>query len=271
MISIAKFLSELFNLFDILLRGENEKMNDEQKISVAEAVRFVISKNQSLIECLSEGLVNYTWLAERIADEVARISGRKRVNLDAIKAALIRYEEELKKEKSALMKSVGKVLAKSTLELQNDIVVLTVKKYTVERKLNEILEAASRSRFFNFTQGKKSYTFVISEEDEGAIEKMMEKDDVLDKVEKQSALIMISPYDIMFTPGVVNFLTRLMYLSNINITQIMSCYTDTILIINKDDSVKAFKLLQDVIEQQRSIEGNQSLGSETESTKNGKL
>jgi len=231
-----------------------KKMTDEQKISIAEAVRFVVSKNQSLIECLSEGLVNYTWLAEKIADEVAKISERKRVNLDAIKAALIRYEEELKKEKQALMKSVGKVLAKSTLELQNDITVLTVKKYTVERKLKEILEVASRSRFFNFTQGKKSYTFVISQEDEENVERMIEREDVLDKVEKQSALVMISPYDIMFTPGVVNFLTRLMYLNGINITQIMSCYTDTILIISKDDSVKAFKLLQDVIEQQRAVE-----------------
>lgn len=231
-----------------------KKMTDEQKISIAEAVRFVVSKNQSLIECLSEGLVNYTWLAEKIADEVAKISERKRVNLDAIKAALIRYEEELKKEKQALMKSVGKVLAKSTLELQNDITVLTVKKYTVERKLKEILEVASRSRFFNFTQGKKSYTFVISQEDEENVERMIEREDILDKVEKQSALVMISPYDIMFTPGVVNFLTRLMYLNGINITQIMSCYTDTILIISKEDSVKAFKLLQDVIEQQRAVE-----------------
>lgn len=242
-------------------------MSDDQKISVAEAVRFVVSKNQSLIECLSEGLVNYTWLAEKIANEVARVAGRRRVNLDAIKAALIRYEEELKKEKSALMKSVGKVLAKSTLELQNDIVVLTVKKYTVERKLNEILEVASHSRFFNFTQGKKSYTFVISEEDESSVEKMIDKEDILDKVGRQSALIMISPYDIMFTPGVVNFLTRLMYLSNINITQIMSCYTDTILIISKDDSVKAFKLLQDVIEQQRNAEERMNHGLKDEESK----
>ncbi|MEM0021607.1 MAG: hypothetical protein QW039_03545 [Fervidicoccaceae archaeon] len=229
-------------------------MPEEQKMSVAEAVRFIVSKNQSMMECLSEGLVNYTWLAEKIADEVAKAAGRKRVNLDAIKAALIRYEEELKKEKAALMKSVGSVLARSTLELQNDISVLTVKKYTVERKLKEILEVASKSRFFNFTQGKKSYTLVISEEDVDSIEKILEKEDIMDKVNGQSALIMISPYDIMFTPGVVNFLTRLMYLNSINITQIMSCYTDTILIISKADSVRALKLLQDVIEQQRVIE-----------------
>jgi len=236
-------------------------MPKEQKTTIAEAVRFVISKNQSLIECLSEGLVNYTWLAERIADEVAKIAGRKRVNLDAIKAALIRYEDDLRKEKTSLMKSVGKVLAKSTLELQNDISVLTIKKFTVEKKLNDILEAASKARFFNFSQGKKSYTLVISEEDVMNIERLVDKDDLMDKVNGQSALVMISPYEIITTPGVVNFLTRLMYLNSINITQIISCYTDTILIINKFDSVKAFKLLQEVIEQQRTLERSSIEGS----------
>lgn len=228
--------------------------NKSEKISIAEAVRFVISKNQSYLECLSKGLVNYTWLAESIKDEVLLLTGRKKINIDAIKAALIRYEEELKKEQEALSKSIDEVLSRSTFELQNDISVLTINKYSVERKIKEILEVASRARFFNFTQGKKTYTIVISSEDVKLILSAIDKEDLLDRVDGQSALIIISPYEIMTTPGVINYITRLMYIAGINLTQIMSCYTDTILIIDKSNAIKALKLIQDVIEQQRLIE-----------------
>ncbi len=232
------------------------KQKQEDTISVAEAVRTIVSNNASLLECLSDGLVNYTWVAESIMEEVKKLTGRKRVNIDAIKAALIRFEEELKHEKKQLIRDIGKILAKSTVELQNDISVVTVKKYTVEQRINEIITLASDSRFFNFTQGKKSYTIVLSTEDVPRLLNELEEKDVLDRVDEQSAIILISPYEIMTTPGVVNYLTRLFYRAGINITQIISCYTDTILIINRKDSVKAIQILQDSIEKNRQLNIN---------------
>ncbi len=227
--------------------------SSEEKPSTAEAVRIVISENLPYFECLADEVVNYTWLAEKIADDVKKITGKSKVNIDAVKAALIRFQQELKKEKRELYNKVYTIIAKSTLELQNDITIITVRKEAIEKALSKILTTASEARFFNLTQGKKIFNILISSEDEEKITSVLDSSDLVDRVDGQSAILIISPYEIMNTPGVIEYITRLMYVNGINITQIISCYTDTLLIISSKQVVKAFEVLQKSITDSRKL------------------
>ncbi len=227
----------------------------DDQISVAEAVRTIVSSNLSLLNCLREGIVNYTWLSEKIKDDVAKLTGRKKVNIDAIKAALIRFQEELGKEYETQEHDIAKVLYRSTVELQNDITIITVKKSLIERIFKDIFELAGEARFFNLTQGKKTYTIVISSEDVPQLLDKIDPKNVLDKVDNQSAIVLISPYEIMTTPGFIGYLTRVLYTGGINITQVISCYTDTIIILDSKQSVKALEIIQRSIEYSRKIVG----------------
>ncbi len=226
--------------------------NKQEKPSIAESVRNILDNDPVLMECLEEDVINYTWLSEKIIDKIRILSGKEKISLDAVKAAIIRYQLEIKK-KDRKEHLVPKVIAKSTIEMQDDIVVITINKHAIEKIIKELLEIGHNARFFNLTQGKKTYTIVISEEDVANILDKIDKKEIRDLVKNQSAILMLSPYDIMTTPGVINQVTRLLYRQGINITQIISCYTDTILLINKNDSIKAYKALRDAIETSRTI------------------
>lgn len=226
---------------------------DEEKITVADAVRVAVTNKASYLECLRDGIVNYTWLAEKIMSDVERITKKKKVNIDAVKAALIRFQQDLQQEELEQKKTVGHVISKSTTELQNDISVITMKKEVVERKFDQLFKLASEARFFNLNQGKKVYTIVISSEDVPELLRIFDDKEVLDKLDDQSAIIIISPYEIVNTPGVVSFITRLLYVNGVNLTQLNSSYTDTILILPKDQALKAYNILRETIEDFRQI------------------
>lgn len=226
---------------------------DEEKITVADAVRIAVTNKASYLECLRDGVVNYTWLAEKIMNDVERITKKKKVNIDAVKAALIRFQQDLQQEETTQRTTVGYIISKSTTELQNDISVITMKKEVVERKFEQLFKLAGEARFFNLNQGKKVYTIVISSEDVSELLRVFDEKEVLDKLDNQSAIIIISPYEIVNTPGVVSFITRLLYVNGVNITQLNSSYTDTILILPKEQALKAYHILEETIEEFRSM------------------
>jgi hypothetical protein len=88
---------------------------------------------------------------------------------------------------------------------------------------------------------------MISSEDCHFVTRYFGEDDLLDALETQSAITLISPRQIITTPGVINYISSLMYRAGVNLTQIVSCYTDTIMIVDKKDSINAMKALQESI------------------------
>jgi len=226
---------------------------EEAKVTVADAVRIAVTNRASYLECLRDGIVNYTWLAEKIMKDVESITKRKKVNIDAVKAALIRFQQDLQQEEAAQRSSVGLVMSKSTIELQNDISVVTMKKEVVEKRLDQLFQLAREARFFNLNQGKRVYTIVISSEDVGELLKLFGPGEVLDRIDNQSAIVIISPYEIVTTPGVVSFITRLLYINGVNLIQLNSSYTDTILIVPKEQSLKAYEIIRESIEEFREM------------------
>lgn len=233
-------------------RQRNEK-GEEERITVADAVRIAVSGKAPFLECLREGVVNYTWLAERIMSEVERLVEKRRVSIDAIKAALIRFQQALQEEGERVRTTVCDVVARSTIELQNDISVVTFRKEAFERKTEQIFRVASEARFFNLNQGKRVYTVVISSENVSPLLSGLDARDVLDRIDDQAAIVMISPYEIVKTPGVVSFITRLLYVNGVNITQLNSSHTDTIIIVPKELSLKAYEVLKRAIEEFRRL------------------
>ncbi|WP_234394346.1 ACT domain-containing protein [Thermococcus piezophilus] len=63
----------------------------------------------------------------------------------------------------------------------------------------------------------------------------------------QTALTIISPGRIIETPGVVAFMTSALSSNGINITQVISCYKDTIFVIDRKDTPKAYQILEELI------------------------
>ncbi len=220
-------------------------MSDQ--ISIAEATRRVVQVHPSILDGIKQGIVNYSALAELIRDRVLRLANRKSVQIDAIKMALMRYAEELKETRKVLEANISKIIAGSELELKNDVTVITVHQHALINKFNELTKFVEGSRFFQIIQGTKTFTIAAHQNLLPSIVELIEEKNIITTNKNQSALILISPPEIIETPGIVAYVSNLFATHNINITQFMSCHLDTIFIISRKDSITAYKLLEERI------------------------
>ncbi|CAD5243963.1 DUF7523 family protein [Thermococcus camini] len=210
------------------------------KPSIAEIVRDEIMRRLFVRECMRLGIVNYSALARiLIADSGLDAS------IPAVKMALIRLGEELRDERSLLEERVGSVVGNSIIELQSDVSVITVSKEHLVRAVKDLLEIMSKSRFFQLTQTRDTFTIVIASEDEAKVLGLVKE--VVGILRDQTALTVVSPEDIIETPGVVVFMTSALAANGINITQVISCHKDTIFVIDREEAPRAYQVLERII------------------------
>ncbi|HIH71966.1 MAG: hypothetical protein XD43_0930 [Thermococcales archaeon 44_46] len=215
-----------------------------EKKSIMEIVREEIMRRPVIQECIRLGIVNYSALARLLIGELGLA-----FSVPAVKMALIRLGEELKGEKSVLESRVRKVIGGSIIELQSDVSVVTLPKEGVSGIMEKISAIMGESRFFQLTQGRETFTVVISSEDEEKVLSLAR--DVIEILREQTALTIVSPEGIISTPGVVAFMASALSLNGINITQVISCYKDTIFVIDRRDAPRAYQLLEELIRRMR--------------------
>ncbi|AIF68752.1 hypothetical protein PAP_01560 [Palaeococcus pacificus DY20341] len=216
----------------------------EEKKSITDIIRDEIMRRPFVKECMSLGIINYSALARLLIEELSLNS-----STPAIKMALIRLSEELKREKSFLEGRVRDVIGDSIIELQSDVSVITISKERIAKVMKNIPGIMSESRFFQLTQGRETFTIVIASEDE---EKVLDlAKEAVSILRDQTAVTIISPEEIIETPGVVAFMTSALSSNGINITQVISCYKDTIFVINRKNAPKAYQILEELIRRMR--------------------
>ena len=205
---------------------KNNVINETK--SIAMEVREFIANQPFIMDAIRQGIVNYTALAKIIKKEITVGS------IEAIKVAIIREKENIAKNQSVQKEKILKLLKKTKVNLQDKISVIITKKeidlpHIVVANLGEVfvyvVDQIQMHKYESLNNGKKDDSILL-------IEKNL------------IALILKSPEEIKDIPGVVAFLSQLLASKNINIKEFISCYTDTIIILEFKDALKAFSLLQ---------------------------
>ncbi|AAL81836.1 ACT domain-containing protein [Pyrococcus furiosus DSM 3638] len=223
---------------------------EEEKPSIAKLVKEYIETKPCIRELMILGIVNYSALARFIEGEFKK-KGIK-ASTGAIKMALIRLGEELSEERSGFEKAIKNVISKTVIQLQSDLVVITARRDIVLSKIKELVEVAKDSRFFQLTQGIETFTIAMANEEKEKILELL-KGGIIDVQEGQTAILLISPLAIINTPGIVAFITTALAVNGINITQIISCYKDTILLVDRRNAPSAYTILEDLIIKMREL------------------
>ena len=218
----------------------------QESRGVSRAVHDLLLSKPVLLTALSMGVVNYSALARALKGEVERRLGRE-VSEAAVKVALIRLREQL--STSLAGESVLKVVAESATTLVDDVGLVTVRA-SDPLALASLLSGV-RARLLQITQGVNTLTIVTdSEVLEGLLRKVNPR--TVEAVYKeQAAVILVSPREIITTPGVMAYLTTLLALNGINITQVISTHTDTLFILGRNEAIEAYSLLRSVIDDAR--------------------
>jgi len=97
-------------------------------------------------------------------------------------------------------------------------------------------------------QALTTITIIMDNESFEYIKKLVDERHIVHVMRDQVAVIIVSPIEIIETPGVLAYITSILARNNVNIVQVASCHTDTVLIISKNDLVRTFQLLNEVIE-----------------------
>lgn len=202
-------------------------------------VRTYLDQHPSLRDCLRDSVINYSRLARKIAQELGI---QKKTSMEAVLIACRRYAQNLQGEKTRERK-IREILQKSSIELKNRMTVFVIEKrvYTdelavIERRLRKHAEV------FYAIEGSAAFTLILpSHHREGLIRII---GNGLIKETGNCALINIrSPEEIELVSGIVAYLYSCFSERGINIIETMSCWTDTMFIIEEKDAAQALQIL----------------------------
>jgi aspartokinase len=191
-------------------------------MTIAQNVRSYLRNKPYLLEALEKGIVNLSELSRQIQKEL------EIDNMSAVKAALRRFSEELQKHKQKREEKVLEVLKRSAMALYDrKAVVITTKEIDTKTGMKvDLLDKV---------------VYLLDRSD------MPERISALVKHDNCTMIVMHSPEELEATPGVVAFLTTLLSEQNVNIIEFISCWTETIIVVEKTDSLKAYEVLSNLI------------------------
>ena len=191
-------------------------------MTIANNVRSYLRNKPYLLEALEKGIVNLSELSRQIQAEL------KTSNTSAVKAALRRFAEELQRHKQKREEKVLQVLKRSGMAVYDrKSVMITNKEIDVDNALKVDL--------------LNKHVYLLDRSD------LPESASALVKHEDCTMIVVHSPEELENTPGVVAFLATLLAEQNVNIIEFISCWTETIMVVEKKDSLKAYEILSNMV------------------------
>ena len=209
-------------------------------MSITKLTESYILEHPSIKDCLKNGLINYSSLSRRIASEL-NLSIKN--DFDAILIACRRLKRKLKQEETFENK-ILKLLKQSKVEVKNKVMAIVLEKdIFFENLFNLEKEIKKRKEIFRVIESASGITIITSEEFMDLIKKYF-KNKIIIENKNLAEITIKSPEDIETTPGTYAYLCSLFGENNINIVETLSCWTDTIFLVDEKDVGKVINLLR---------------------------
>jgi aspartokinase len=210
--------------------------------SVSACVKKIIDRTPFLYEMLIQGILSYSNYAESIHETVESMHG-KEVKSSAIVMAIRRYADDLRKKDTE----------QKTYDIHYEIVMKTnifdinlVRCDSIMDKLGKLYNAVSPTKgdFLNITLGSHEVSMSVSEKYKHLVDELVRDEQVLATMEDLVALSLVFSGDFMSTPGIVYEAVRKLAWEEINVNEIISTMNELTFVIRREDSMKAFTVLQ---------------------------
>jgi hypothetical protein len=221
-----------------------------QKESIAERTRVYIDAHPSVKDCISKDLINYSSLARLIMKDL----GIK--NEEAVMIACRRYAVKLSKRDHE--RDILRILANSRLEVKTKICIVTAKNdWTVLQRLETVFQKLINEKaIMQVIQGAQAITVIADEKLKNEVVNAVGRENILKVRQDLVEITVKSPERIVETSGVFAFLASNLAENNVNVVETVSCYTDSIFIVNEADMIYGYSILTKVIENAEQVEEN---------------
>jgi hypothetical protein len=214
----------------------------KEKLSAAELTRQYIDRHPSIKDCISKDLVNYSSLSRLIMKEL----GVK--NEEAVLAASRRYAMKLAKTDNE--GAIIKVFEASRLELKTKICIVVAKnEWIVLKNLEDVVKRIlGEKSTMQVLQSTNAITVISEDKHLPTIMRAIGQDHIISVKENLGEITLKSPPTIEETSGAFAYIMGMLSEQGINLLEAVSCYTDTIFIVSREDMMRAFDILSSCIE-----------------------
>lgn len=212
--------------------------------SVPAAVRVIILRNRTTYEALRLGIVNYHALAAVLKPDVDRLLG-KEVSTNTIVVAIKRFTDSQVEETE--FTDAIKVLRGSKLSLTGGYADLTVQADESETTsiLEKLYQLAPELRSRPSIHLMQNFVKVFAEIEDTVKVKEQLRDASRAKLRTDLAnLVILLLPEAEETPGILSFITDILYRAGINVLAGVISGERISLILEEDDAARAYELLR---------------------------
>ncbi|MEM2759665.1 MAG: hypothetical protein QXW73_02610 [Nitrososphaerales archaeon] len=222
--------------------------------NITKSVRAIIDNDLSFQDALVRGYCNLSAMARIIKPSLDAIAGTD-VSIESIVTALKRTGRDYKLPYT----SVGPIIAGSKISLRTDVAKLSIakNKKTVEKVAKPL--TVHYDSFISLSESVSSMTLIFDQLILEKIKNLFDSEDTLEVESNLAAIIVQSPEEIIKTPGCALIFYNQLARRHVNIEDTISCYTDTIMLVNMNDVAKAFNALTELITEARKSLGKAKL------------
>ena len=213
-------------------------------VTVSHIVQKVINEKIFILEAMNRGLISYGSLATQLKPEIEKELG-KEVKTHAIVMALRRHAEQLKKKRETISFSYN-----SEIILKTDICDISVRRsLTLFNKLKKLYDMVNfeNGDILNIIHGRCEVSMITNERYWGKMFELLKVEKVLNVKKNLLSLTLTLPQDYVYTPGVMFKLLRNFAWENFNIFDIVSTDTELTFILDKNDAIKAYVVLEKLV------------------------
>jgi hypothetical protein len=215
-------------------------------VPVSDAVTTIILRNYVVYEALKLKIANYHAVASRISSDVEELTG-KEANIETIVVAIKRFSDRLSEGK---MEEMSVILKGARLNLAGGVVDATIgaKGAEAHQVIQAILRLAPKfSGTPNIFQLPSSVKVIAEEEDALLIEGELSKKYPLSLKKSVAKITVRMPPAAEKVPGIVSFITELLYRNGVSILDAFLSYEDIVMIVQEKLGPKAYQVLSEEI------------------------
>ncbi len=205
--------------------------------SVARRVREYLDAHPPLGDALRAGVANYAAMARKVASD---LSVRQ---MDAVVAACRRYPRG--RGEAFGEAAVRRVLRKSRIESRSKVAAVTVQLGAdILQRLGDVVEELlDENLLCRVIQVSRGTVILVDEDSVPRVTRPVRESNVVRVRRGLVEVAVTSPDSIEETPGLLRLLSGLLATRGINIVEALSCYTDTIFLLDEKDLSAAIATL----------------------------
>ncbi|MDE1858063.1 MAG: hypothetical protein KGI26_03235 [Thaumarchaeota archaeon] len=220
--------------------------------SVARAVKEEIDSDISIQDAIARDYVNLSALARVLVPRVAARTGRKAKGVSEVGVATAL--KRLRASYAPASPRVTKVIAGSVVNVRTRVSRLSVERTRRTLQTVTALLSANHDDFIQVSESPSYITMIFDDKLHSRVKRSLAAAEVLDEGEGEAAITVHSPQEIVTTPGCISAFYNQLFRRRINVEDTVSCYTDTIMLVEMKDASRAFEALTELIgEEQRKL------------------